>query len=220
MDDFRSHVYIVTDADGRVIQIEGEYSLSNIYNLDKAILIEEGEPCDRLNHAQNAYLNKPLRTDDGICQYKYTDGEIVERTETEIEADRKALIQGLHKHYVVVGDNNRIIDGWSSGTDPERDAEDAVILRYSTSREFFLIDELNPELFTYDGIPMYVLWNGEAKKLSREGVQNDREMAGVKPYAQLIRENKLLSARLQAQADREEFIEDCIAELAIQMYAE
>lgn len=34
----------------------------------------------------------------------------------------------------------------------------------------------------------------------------------------LIRENKLLKAKLQAQIDRSDFIEDCIAEMATQVY--
>lgn len=111
-EEMKSRVYIVVDDEQRVIQIEGEYSLSNIANLDEAILIEEGEPCDRLNHAQVQYLDKPLRTMDGICRYKlvkevyadcvetedgdeleteYIDYDIVERTESEIESDRAKL---------------------------------------------------------------------------------------------------------------------------------
>lgn len=34
----------------------------------------------------------------------------------------------------------------------------------------------------------------------------------------LVRENSLLKAQLQAQLERSEFLEDCIAELAIQAY--
>lgn len=33
-------------------------------------------------------------------------------------------------------------------------------------------------------------------------------------------ENKLLHAQLQAQSDRSDFIEDCIAEMAMQVYGE
>lgn len=87
----KSRVYILVNEDGRVTQIEGEYSLSNIPDLSKAILVEEGEPCDRLNHAQGHYLQKPLYTDDGLYRYKWTGTEIVERTEEEMEADRKAI---------------------------------------------------------------------------------------------------------------------------------
>lgn len=38
--------------------------------------------------------------------------------------------------------------------------------------------------------------------------------------AQLESENALLKAQLQAQSDRSDFIEDCIAEMAMQVYAE
>lgn len=36
----------------------------------------------------------------------------------------------------------------------------------------------------------------------------------------LIEENKLLKAQLQAQTERSDFIEDCIAEMAMQVYSE
>lgn len=89
MDEMRSRVYIVIDAENRVIQIEGEYSLSNIKDLSAAILVEEGEPCDRLNHAQNHYLPKPILTYDGRLRYKWTGTEIVEFTEDDIGVGRK-----------------------------------------------------------------------------------------------------------------------------------
>lgn len=95
MDEIISHVYAVIDRDNRVIQIEGEYTLYNIANLDDAILVEQGAPCDRLNHAQNAYLPKPLLTDDGIYRYKYNGAEIVERSDDEIKADRVAIPQDM-----------------------------------------------------------------------------------------------------------------------------
>lgn len=71
---------------GIITRIEGEISLPN--DLEGWTLIEEGTSCDRLNHAQNNYLEKGLMTEDGIYQYKYINGEVVERTEEEIEADR------------------------------------------------------------------------------------------------------------------------------------
>ena len=86
----KSRVYIVIDEQNRIVQIEGEYSLSNIRDLSSAILLEEGPACDRLNHAQTAYLPKPLLTHDGIYQYKWDGTQAVERTEEELEADRAA----------------------------------------------------------------------------------------------------------------------------------
>lgn len=87
----KSHVYIVVDDQNRVTQIEGEYSLSNICDLSSAILVEEGAPCYRLNHAQNHYLEKSIYTEDGILRYKWTGQEIVERTGEELAADRAAV---------------------------------------------------------------------------------------------------------------------------------
>lgn len=87
----KSRVFIVTDTQNRVVQIEGEYSLANISDLSKAILVEEGTPCDRLNHAQNHYLPESLYTEEGLYRYKYVDNQIVKRTDEELEADRKAI---------------------------------------------------------------------------------------------------------------------------------
>jgi hypothetical protein len=39
-----------------------------------------------------------------------------------------------------------------------------------------------------------------------------------KSYEDLVSENKLLKAQLQAQTDRSDFIEDCIAEMATVVY--
>lgn len=91
MNEIKSRVYAVVDEFGRVVQVEGEYSLSNIPDLSVAVLLEEGTPCDRLNHAQTMYLDGGLLTGDGIFRYKYVDGEVIARTEEEIAADRAAI---------------------------------------------------------------------------------------------------------------------------------
>lgn len=91
MDEIIAHVYAVVDNDGRILQIEGEYSLSNISDLSSAVLIEEGPSCDRLNHAQNMYLPGPTWTEDGIPLYKWEDGQVVPRTEEEVAADRAEI---------------------------------------------------------------------------------------------------------------------------------
>jgi hypothetical protein len=48
--------------------------------------IDEGEG-DRYHHAQGNYLPKPIRTMQGIHQYKLVDGKVVERTAKEIASD-------------------------------------------------------------------------------------------------------------------------------------
>lgn len=83
----KSRVYILLDEDNRITRIEGEYTLPS--DLTDWILVDEGYG-DKYNLAQTHYLDKSLMTEDGIYRYKYEDGEIVERTAEEIEADKEA----------------------------------------------------------------------------------------------------------------------------------
>lgn len=84
----KSRVYVLCDAQNRVMRLEGEYSLPD--DLTGWVLIEEGEPCDRLNLAQSHYLALPLY-DGAVLRYKLVDGKVVERTAEEIEADKAKL---------------------------------------------------------------------------------------------------------------------------------
>lgn len=85
----KSRVYVLTDAQGRITRIEGEYTLPA--DLTDWVLVEEGASCDRLNLAQTHYLDKPLYTQDGVMRYKLEGGKVVERTAEEIEADKAKL---------------------------------------------------------------------------------------------------------------------------------
>lgn len=78
-------------------------------------------------------------------------------------------------------------------------------------------------VYTDDGIPRYKLVEGKAQKRTEEEIQADR---GATPEpvipptnAELEAENKLLRAQLQAATDRQDFIEDRIAEMAMVVYA-
>lgn len=84
----KSRVYVLTDAQGRITRIEGEYTLPA--DLTDWVLVEEGAPCDRLNLAQTHYLDKPLY-DGAVLRYKLVDGKVVERAAEEIEADKAKL---------------------------------------------------------------------------------------------------------------------------------
>ena len=87
--EMKSRVYIRTDEHGRITRCEGEYTLPS--DLDGWTLIEEGQPCDRLNLAQSHYFDGGLYTMDGIPRYRWDGTQAVERTEEELEADRTAL---------------------------------------------------------------------------------------------------------------------------------
>ena len=82
----KSHVYIKTDEQDRIVRCEGEYTLPS--DLSGWILIDEGEPCDKRNLAQSHYFPGGLYTMDGIPRYKWDGSVAVLRTEEELEADR------------------------------------------------------------------------------------------------------------------------------------
>ena len=76
MEEMKSRVFIWVNDDNFITRLEGEYSLHD--DLSDAILIDEGEPCDRLNLAQTHYLEKPLINDNGEYNYQFINNEIVE----------------------------------------------------------------------------------------------------------------------------------------------
>ena len=85
----KSHVYIKTDEQDRIVRCEGEYTLPS--DLSGWILIDEGEPCDKRNLAQSHYFPCGLYTMDGIPRYRWDGSAAVLRTDEEMEADRAAI---------------------------------------------------------------------------------------------------------------------------------
>lgn len=85
MNDFdlpKSRVYVLCDEAGRVLRLEGEYSLPS--DLTGWTLIEEGEPCDRLNLAQSHYLDGPLYDYQGRPRYRW-DGVALQAIDYDAE---------------------------------------------------------------------------------------------------------------------------------------
>lgn len=76
-------VYIQTDEAGRVTAINSDAFMESA---DGWTLIDEGHG-DRYHHAQGNYLPGPLMDMRGICRYKLVDGQVVERTQAEMDAD-------------------------------------------------------------------------------------------------------------------------------------
>lgn len=83
----KSKVYIQTDAEGRIVRCEGGYTTPT--DLTDWAYIDEGTG-DRYNLCQGNYFPGGLYTIDGIPRYKWDGTQAVERTEEELEADRKA----------------------------------------------------------------------------------------------------------------------------------
>lgn len=76
-------VYVKTDDKNRVTAVNSEIFIS-----DKTgwVEIDKGDG-DRYVHAQGNYLPKPLTTSEGYYRYKYDNGNVVERSEEEINSD-------------------------------------------------------------------------------------------------------------------------------------
>ena len=79
-------VYIKTD-NQNVVAVNSSAFLTDT---DGWIEIDEGLG-DRYHHAQGNYFLLPIVTDSGIYRYKYVDGEVVEKTAEEIEAEESNL---------------------------------------------------------------------------------------------------------------------------------
>lgn len=76
-------VYVRTDAENRIIAINSDAFITDPTGWVK---IDEGYG-DRHHHAQGNYLSGPLYDDRGICRYKLEDGQVVERSQAEQDAD-------------------------------------------------------------------------------------------------------------------------------------
>ena len=89
--ELKSRVYIKVDEQGRIVRCEGEYTLPA--DLDGWTLIEEGQPCDRLNLAQSHYFDGGLYTMDGIPRYRWDGEKAILRSEEELETGRSAITE-------------------------------------------------------------------------------------------------------------------------------
>lgn len=80
-------VYVRTDTEGRIIEINSSAFLQNTAGWTQ---VDEGAG-DRYHHAQGNYFPAPLRDDCGICRYKLVGGKAVMRTDAEMDAEAEAL---------------------------------------------------------------------------------------------------------------------------------
>ncbi len=91
--------------------------------------------------------------------------------------------------------------------------------KYALAQSHYLAKPL------YDGsVLRYKLVDGKVVERTAEEIEADKAKLPKpvipKTNAELEQENKLLKAQLNAATERSDFIEDCIAEMAMQVYAE
>lgn len=80
-------VYVTVRDDGAITAINSSGFIADVTGWTK---IDEGRG-DRYHHAQGNYLPGPVLDERGIPRYKLVDGEVVERTQEEMDAEVAAL---------------------------------------------------------------------------------------------------------------------------------
>ena len=83
MEDFEYIVYVKTDAQNRITDVN---SSEFIPDTSGWIEIDRGNG-DKYHHAQGHYFPMSLMTDEGVWRYKLDNGAAVERTAEEIAED-------------------------------------------------------------------------------------------------------------------------------------
>jgi hypothetical protein len=76
-------VYVLADDAGRVVAVGSDAFLTDT---EGWVLIGEGTG-DRYRHAQNNYLANTLADERGVYRFKLKDGQVVARTQEEMDAD-------------------------------------------------------------------------------------------------------------------------------------
>lgn len=76
-------VYVKPDEAGRITAVNSSAFLTDT---DGWVKIDHGGG-DKFHHAQGNYFPKPIMDERGIYRYKLVDGEAVERTQEEMDAD-------------------------------------------------------------------------------------------------------------------------------------
>lgn len=122
--------------------------------------------------------------------------------------DSESRILRLEGEYSLPAD----LTGWTKIDEGSGD-------RFSLAQSHYLDKPL------YDGAVLrYKLVDGKVVERTAEEIEADKaklpKPVTPKTNAELEQENKLLKAQLNAATERSDFIEDCIAEMAMQVYAE
>ena len=131
-----------------------------------------------------------------------------------------------HKHYVITDERGCIVDGFSDAIHKPSEAD--ICINEEGGYQFCLFGIENPALFgTEYMIPLYKWENGEVIERTEDEIAAD--IAAI-PEAEtpptidervsdLETENALLKAQINAQTEQMDFYEECIAEMAMIVYA-
>lgn len=134
----------------------------------------------------------------------------------------------VYKHYITVDAAGRITDGFSNAIRQPQVGDICINEQGGYQFKLFPDGEVAPSLVdfgNYRGCHYYyfeneVICKSTAAELAAEfaEIEAAKPPATPTPIEELQSENKLLKAQVQAQTERNDFMEDCIAEMAAQVY--
>ena len=126
--------------------------------------------------------------------------------------------------FVKLDDANRITDVNSSAFILNQDGWMEIDRGYTQRHHHAQGNYFPQPIIDERGVYRYKLVDGQAMERTQEERDADYAARPVpatpKTNAELEAENALLKAQVQAVADRNEFVEDCIAEMAMYVYAQ
>lgn len=126
------------------------------------------------------------------------------------------------KVYVKVDKQNRILCCEGGYTTPN-DLTDWVLIDEGSGDKYNLCQShyFDKPIYTNDGVPRYKLVDGKAIERTSEEIESDKSepLLPQPTITDLMKENELLKAQIKAQSDRNDFMEDCITEMAMQVYS-
>lgn len=133
-----------------------------------------------------------------------------------------------NKHYITVDDNGLVIDGFSDAF--RKPSETDICINEQGGYQFRLYANgpVNPPLRdSRHMIPLYRYENGQIIERTRADIDADiaaRPSLKHTPtiaerVSELENENAFLKAQIDAQSEQMDFYEDCIAEMALVVYA-
>ena len=131
------------------------------------------------------------------------------------------FVQEIYKVYIKTDEKNRIIainsSAFLDNTESWIKIDEGTGDKYHHAQGNYF----DKSIYTTDGVPRYKLVDGKAVERSDEEIEADKPepSAALPTINDLIKENELLKAQIQAQLDRNDFMEDCIAEMAMQIYS-
>lgn len=126
------------------------------------------------------------------------------------------------KVYVLI-DDKKCITKCDGGYTPPSDLSGWILIDEGIGDKYNLCQShyFDKPIYTVDCVPRYKLVDGKAVERTSEEIEADKpELPLPQPTIKdLIKENELLKAQIKAQSDRNDFMEDCIAEMSMHVYS-